>query len=206
SPDGKYVVYAVSDPGCCFAQSLRLRQVATTSDSEIAPSSQTNYGSLRFSPDGNYLYFNDSDVLYKMPTFGGAKTKLISGISSAISFSPDGKKIAFFHRHFPSANETSLVTVNAVDGSGEQIIFTRKSPDRDRFDDVLAWSPTQAAIACAINQSDERGPYLKVVQVPLGGSAPETLSSQRWFEIESLAWLTDGSALLMIAEDQSSIS
>lgn len=203
SPDGKYVAYALNDPGCCFRQSLRLRQVATTSDNEIEPAGQINYQSLTFSADGNYLYFVDSNVLYRMPAFGGARTKLITGVSGSISFSRDGRRIAYFRQNFPNANETSLLVANADDGTAERTISTRKSPDS--FHDALAWSPTESAIACAINASDEHGAYVKIIKVHVEDGSQEPLDSQKWNDVGSLAWLADGSGLMMLAEDQSSI-
>src|SRR4030095_15927709 len=54
SPDGKYVAHVKSDAG---QQSLWLRQVATTSDTQIVPPSLENYYGITFSKDGNYIYY-----------------------------------------------------------------------------------------------------------------------------------------------------
>ena len=54
SPDGKYVAHVKSDAG---QQSLWLRQVVTTSDTQIVPPSTQNYYGITFSKDGNYIYY-----------------------------------------------------------------------------------------------------------------------------------------------------
>jgi hypothetical protein len=76
------------------SRSLWLRQVGTTSDIQI--SSQIDAGGLVFSPDGTYLYYrNFFGDLSRMHVLGGASNLLLKGVSSSISFSPDGKRFAF---------------------------------------------------------------------------------------------------------------
>src|ERR1700741_542118 len=68
SPDGKYIVYVLSDRS---RQSLYIRQVSTANDKEIvAPAPVGDFG-IRFSPDGNDLYYIikanlDSGTLYRV--------------------------------------------------------------------------------------------------------------------------------------------
>src|SRR4029077_14509966 len=58
SPDGKYILYVVRDAG---QESLWLRNLPTNSDTQVIPPAEVSYTSLRFSPDGNYLYVNRSE-------------------------------------------------------------------------------------------------------------------------------------------------
>ena len=92
SPDGKYVAYAKLDGG---QQSLWLRQVAITSNVQIAPPAESNFTGLTFSRDGNYLYYVKDSTLYQMPVLGGTTRKLIAPVARPVTFSPDGLQLAF---------------------------------------------------------------------------------------------------------------
>ncbi len=127
SPDGRYVAYVVL---LGEKQELRLRQVATRSDVQILAPDLGNFVGLTFSPDGNYIYFVRSDrkdlsfrYLYSMPALGGTPQKLITDVDSGISFSPDGRHIAYEH-WFPPRNEAELKIANA-DGTGERVLSRR---------------------------------------------------------------------------------
>src|SRR5437016_8946121 len=54
SPDGRYVLTVINNKGL---QSLWLRNLPTSSDTQVIPPAPASYKSLMFSPDGNYLYF-----------------------------------------------------------------------------------------------------------------------------------------------------
>jgi Tol biopolymer transport system component len=98
SPDGKYVVYANGSPE---SPSLRLRQLATGMDLEVVPQTGATYWGLTFSPDGSYIYYlrylsrGEMNDLLRVPVLGGTSRKLIRGINSRVTFSPDGKYFAF---------------------------------------------------------------------------------------------------------------
>src|SRR3989475_626737 len=118
SPDGKWVAHVKSDAG---QQSLWLRQVATTSDTQIVPPSWQNYYGITFSKDGDYLYYVLGEpshpatrALYQVSALGGASRKLIENGASPVTLSPDGMRLAFVRG---SATQTALVVANA-DGSG----------------------------------------------------------------------------------------
>jgi hypothetical protein len=74
SPNGQYVVYVLADGG---KESLNVRQVETGSDVQVLPPDEAFLGSLTFSLDGNYVYFNRSNKqiagyndIFKMPVLG----------------------------------------------------------------------------------------------------------------------------------------
>jgi serine/threonine protein kinase len=99
SPDGNYILNLVREKGLA---SLWLRNVPTNSNTQVEPPADLSYLGLRFSPDGNYLYFERSEpgnteekYLYRAPLFGGTPQKLVSDIDSNVTFSPEGKKFAF---------------------------------------------------------------------------------------------------------------
>src|SRR5437870_12402484 len=53
SPDARYILTVINDKGL---QSLWLRNLPTSSDTQVMSPSPASYKSLAFSPDGNYLY------------------------------------------------------------------------------------------------------------------------------------------------------
>lgn len=209
SPDGKYVVYAVrSGDGV----SLWIKQVATTSNMQIVPPARVLYRALTFSREGNFVYYLstkqgqtlvESWDLYQIAVLGGASRKLLEDLDSPIGFSPDGKQFAFI-RNRPG--ESALMVANA-DGSGERTIAIRKSPSSfgDLLDGGVAWSPDGKVIASIAREATTR---MNVVEIPSGGGAEKPITSQSWYEITRLAWLADGSGLIMTAADalQSALS
>jgi eukaryotic-like serine/threonine-protein kinase len=195
SPDGKYVLYTIDDAG---KRSLWIRQVAGDRNIQIIPPTEPQFCCLTISRDGNYIYFlkvePDSLVpaLFRMPALGGEAKRLMADIGSAVTVSPDGKRLAFL-RHRPSTGETSLVITDAG-GGGAQTLATRRLPDR--FFRRPAWSPDGKIIAC--QSQTKSGLDYGIVAIPIEGGAERIITTERWGEGE-LAWLMDGSGLVMSA-------
>jgi Tol biopolymer transport system component/tRNA A-37 threonylcarbamoyl transferase component Bud32 len=194
SPDGKYLAYVAREAG---GQSLRVRQIATASTVQIVPPDYLGYMGLTFSSDGNYVYYLRADskdpqlgVLYQVPVLGGASRKLVVDVDSPVTFSPDGQRLAFV-RGYPNQEESALMVAN-VDGTGERRLATRKSPAYFRTEGP-AWSPDGKSIAV--------GCWNEVVAVRVADGKEQTLASKRWGDVGRVAWLADGSGLLLIAFD-----
>lgn len=164
SPDGRYVAYV---PNLDGKQELRLRQLASGSDTQILPPDLGLFVGLSFSPDGNYIYFVRSDrndiafrYLYSVPILGGAPRKLITDVDSNIAFSPDGQEIAYEHWD-PPADRLELKIANA-DGSGQRILtvlhdtgfFTPGGPGPN-------WSPDGRTIAVPVAMA--KGPSRSIL-------------------------------------------
>jgi eukaryotic-like serine/threonine-protein kinase len=210
SRDGKNVVYELSENG---QLSLWLKHLPTGRDAQIvAPADIFRYGDLSFSPDGNYIYYiqidrtDSQNALYRIPVSGGAPIKLLRGIykgvNSGVTFSPDGIRMAFV-RGDEALGQSSLMLANA-DGTGEQILATRKSPDIFVHP---AWSPDGKVIACSAGGRlpDGRN-YFNVIEVGIADGEERPISSGRWRWVTDVAWLSDGSGLLMIAKQGSAIT
>ncbi|HMF55769.1 MAG TPA: protein kinase, partial [Pyrinomonadaceae bacterium] len=115
SPDGKYLAYVLSDAG---KQSLWIRQVSATNDTQIVPPAPVGYFGITFSRDDNNIYYslksnNSVGALYRIPVLGGTSVKLLERIDGPISFSPDGKRLVLVRGDFPNHGESSLVVANA---------------------------------------------------------------------------------------------
>jgi serine/threonine protein kinase/Tol biopolymer transport system component len=207
SRDGKQVVYTIEDGG---RRSLWLRQVATGTDVKLTEPENIGYFGLTISPDGNFLYYAhggsvQNRILFRMPVLGGSPTKVVENISTPIGFSPDGKQIAFA-RSGQGQGESALIIANA-DGTEERKISERKGgPNRfgNFFFGGVAWSPDGKRIATIARARDSAGRYQNVVEVPVEGGEERVLTSQRWYQIQRLAWLADGSGLLITAAEKAS--
>jgi Tol biopolymer transport system component len=164
SPDGRYVAYAAEQ---AENQSLWVAQVAGGDDVEVVAPSKVVYGSLTFSSDGDFIYFVRGDPkditlgsLYKMPTLGGMPQKLITGLDSPITLSPDSKQLAFV-RNFDNGDSELIVAQN--DGTGQKPIAIRRSPNKFL---TAAWSPKGTAIATFASNVDGNVSYTKLYEVP----------------------------------------
>jgi serine/threonine protein kinase len=201
SPDGKYLVHVASESG---QQSLRVRQVNTNSDVQIVPPSDVQYAGLTFSRDGDFIYYVKAEKnssmsnLYQVPVLGGSERRLISNVGSAVSFSPDGQQLAFI-RNLPDAGEDALMIASAQ-GGGERKLTVRKLPNFFRY---VAWSPEGKTIACSAG-SFVPSYTTYVVEVALESGREKQIGTQSWMFMGQLAWIGDGSALIVGASEQES--
>ncbi len=141
SPDGRFIANVQKGDG---VQSLWLRNVATGSDTEVAPAAPVVYGSVTFSPDGDYLYFRRADGadlnvqnLLRQPVLGGQPQLLVRDIDTNVSFSPAGDHMAFVRSNSPELGRMSLLIANA-DGTGERSLLS--APINGAYTSAPAWS------------------------------------------------------------------
>jgi Tol biopolymer transport system component/DNA-binding winged helix-turn-helix (wHTH) protein len=208
SPDGRWVVHVMDDAG---QQSLWMRQAAKASDVQIVAPADVVYKGLTFSRDGNYVYYVKWDkktftALYQMPVLGGVARRLVVDIDSTVTFSPDDRQFAFL-RGDPEIGESALIVANS-DGSSERKVAVRKEPDffPTWFDtrNAPAWSLDGKVIAYPAGRNDASGRHMTVVVANVADGAVKPITSQRWWQIESVEWLRDGSGLVLNAREQSS--
>jgi eukaryotic-like serine/threonine-protein kinase len=202
SPDGKYVVFTAQNAG---SESLWLRQVAVANSQQIIPPTKARYFGLAFSPDGNYVYYIRSEgddplrVLYRMPALGGVSKRLLPDLEDSITFSPDGKRIAFT-RSSQAEDESALIIASA-DGTQEQKLAAHNLANR--FGSP-SWSPDGKLIVCAVGTAHTGSNEMGLIEVDAESATKKAITSRKWEYIRTPIWLTDGSGLLMIAREQGS--
>jgi serine/threonine protein kinase len=202
SADGKYVVFETSDNQ--GRVSTYIRQISTNSLVRIFGPAEVSGGSgTTFSPDGEFVYFqlndkaNPDGALFKIPVLGGSSEKILTGIWSSISFSPDGQRITYV-RLFPATGESWLVVANA-DGSGTpQTISKRKLPDYYSKDGP-SWSHDGEKIVVGANRLPEVL-NATLVEVPVRGGSEHPLTQPQWSEIRRVLWMSDGKGLVFTAD------
>ena len=204
SPDGKYIlslVRAKSDNGLA---SLWLRNVPTNSMTQVEPPANVWYNGLRFSPDGNYFYSVHSEpgnsalkYLYRTPLLGGTPERLAADVDSNITFSPDGRKLAFMRYDNPDPGKYQLIVRSA--DSGDETVLTGGPNSQGLYDP--AWSPDGKTIMCGVTQPADSPSGLMAVDAKTG--------QQRLFlgspdYLNYPTWMPDGSSLLILNSGPSS--
>jgi serine/threonine protein kinase/WD40 repeat protein len=201
SPDGKYVVSVIDDKG---RYSLWLRNVATSSDTQILAPDSAAIRSPAFSLDANYIFYRKaadatqaSFVIYRMPVLGGTPQLLASDVDRGPTFSPDGKRMAYLRGNDPELGKYRLLSAN-VDGSDEKILQIAPIP----IPDSLSWSPDGRSIAYISFTGGKSQRQLSVFDVAGAKDTPLTAFPDRNFF--DLAWNPDGRGLLVIYADRAS--
>lgn len=200
SPDGKHVALLAEDAG---QQSILVRQVGTSRDIQIVGPSASHYGGLVYSPNGDYVYYllqeGSTRTLFKVPAFGGSPRKLVVNVDTSVTFSPDGRQIAFLRKK----GETAALIVARIDGAEEYEVATGTNRNGFRIIGDLnngpVWSPDGKIIACPTIAEGEPF-HMDIVAVQVGDGTVRLMNSQPWYLVGQLAWLPDGSGLIMNAE------
>jgi serine/threonine protein kinase len=196
SPDGKYLLHVLDDAG---QESLLLQNIPTNSTTQVVAPGPFNYRGLRFSPDGNYLYFvrlepgsNSLKYLYRAPVLGGTPQKLVTDIDSNISLSPDGKRFAYLLANNPKLGEYRVI-IRSAEGSDEKTIAT--GPLNEAQLDV-AWSPDGKTIMMALSQPGDALGGMAAFDAESGKRSDFLISKDLFFS--KPVWLPDGSGLLAL--------
>ena len=204
SPDGKIVAYVIDEAG---KQGLWVRQVAVSNSVRLVPPSEAYYRSLTFSKDGTYIYYAVASKegpgfdLYQVPWLGGSVKPLRKGVGGGVGVSPDGRRLAYFAADSARGRETMYVAND--DGTGERAVTERAYPEHFSASAAPAFSPDGGRLAFFVETSDANGFFLKALEAEVeGGGLRELSPGKRWSDVGQMAWLADGSGLLLSAMDE----
>ncbi len=201
SSDGKMLAYGRREG----ERSLRVKQIVTGSEVTVVPPQTGFFGNgASFTPDGNYLYYAHGDPangnthnLYSVPALGGTPRQIVSDTASAVSFSPDGKRMVY-RRTIHEKAEDQLLIANA-DGGGEQVIFKHES-GVNGFSTDPSWSSSDL-IAVATLQLGSKNTFASILVLTPEGRLIKSLALP--MIVGAVAWLPDSSGLLFIGREKS---
>ncbi len=201
SPDGKFFVYALAESN---GQSLWVQQTASPQPVNISPVADESYWGLTISPDGTFVYCsvfktNNADLeLRRIPVFGGFVEHLAATPDTAVSFAPDGSRMAWTEGR---GGRTKLYTA-APDGSDLRLLTERKYPSEFNVKGTsTAWSHDGATIACASKDIDQNGgETMSVIGVDAATGAEKPLTARCWASVNHISWIPDVGLIVIASE------
>jgi Tol biopolymer transport system component len=146
SPDGKYVVYVRRDGE---GRSLRLRQLGTDRDVELAASTAIDdrVQAATVTPDGTFVDFirgaGGETTLWRVPFLGGTPRRLLERVGSPVGWSPDGQRFAYIRAGVAG---TSTLQVANADGTNDRTLATRALPAQFLSLNTLSTPSAQGAV------------------------------------------------------------
>ena len=200
SPDGKYVVFVNNENGL---RSLVVRQIATGSNIQIVAPTNLGFQQPAFSPDGDYIYYTLTDkgvgTLYQIPTLGGAAKKLVVDVDSKVSFSPDGKRLAFIRHDVEKGNST--IYLASADGTNAEVLVDTGTSGETRFSE-LAWSPggDEILVGSIVKVFGDDSFEGKILVVSIRDKSFRQYGDRTWVNLSSFSWLKDKSGFYFLAK------
>ncbi len=196
SPNGKLIAY--TDRTGNGKWSVWLKQLSTAENIQILPPAELMYGGLAFSRDNNSLFLSRGDKrldIYRVNVFGGVPTKLIENTQGWLSVSPDDKNISFVRCEYSNDNYCSLYIAD-IDGRNERRLLTRPAPIRIGDN---AFSTDGRSVAFAAGQSRTGSDDFELFQVDIATGTERLITTEKFFNIKTIAWLPSGDELLFTA-------
>jgi serine/threonine protein kinase len=199
SPDGKFVAFINRQDA---KDSLVVRQVVTGNIIPLVPPTMLSFYQPSFTPDGDFIYYVTSDkgvgTLFQIPTLGGESKKIIVDVDSKVTFSPDGKRIAFI-RHNPNEGGDTII-VSDADGKNPQAFFQTKEIQYDMFIGV-DWSPDNNSLLVGMfKNKGEPNQKLQLATVGLKDKRLEFIGDKGWLGVKSFEWLHSGTGIVLVGK------
>ncbi|HZL85248.1 MAG TPA: protein kinase [Candidatus Krumholzibacteria bacterium] len=201
SQDGRYLGYSTQVGG---RSSLRVRQVATGSDVEVLPLGNQALSGLRFTPDGNYLFFLQSkpdtpnySSLMQVASLGGTPRERAFDVDSRVSFSPDGRQFVF-HRGVPQKNMDTIVWRDLESGE-ERTLATLPRPKV--YNGGPSWSPDGKLVVASEFEQGASGIISTLVVYRVEDGRREVVRVDKAAVLTAPEWLADGSGFVATGAD-----
>lgn len=128
--------------------------------------------------------------MFRATVLGGTPQLIVSDVDSNVTFSPGGRRIAYMRGNDPEVNKFRLLSA-APDGSGEKVLLNAPLGDVNLRN--VTWSPDGRQIAWLTGSIKSSAVSL----FDLASGKVRTFATFTEKSLSSLAWMPDGSGLLM---------
>lgn len=204
SPDGNFAALVRGN-------NVFLKDMASGRDIKLDIPDADSFGTLQFSPDGNFLYFRSKKIfntlanIFKVSRFGGEKELIADKTWASFSISPDGKKLAYFKFKSEQPDGMKLVILNLE--SKEEKEFTALQPPTALCVSCSpAWSPDGSKIIYTVNNASfgvSAAVGNQLLMLNLADEKIEPIKIDKLKRFEQVAWLPDGKSFFVSASEGS---
>jgi TolB protein len=203
TPDGKSFAYITIDDA--EGRSLWIRRIEDRNALPlIAKSARQFWGGIGVSPDGSQIFYIQADenarfgTLYRISSLGGNPRKIVENANDVGSLSSDGQRILFARY----GERVQIISVDATDGGGEQVIHT--GAEKELFRDPK-FSADEKSIFFSKRKFTDGKSSWSLVEIPAaGGAEREVIPNYDGNRIGELAVLKNGQGLLINKTDEAS--
>ena len=203
SPDGTHVAYTLEENG---KRSLWTKHIETGNRVQLVSPQESPAMTVSTFSSANNVYYSVSDqsnpqgALLQISAQGGSPKKLVSGVSTPVALSHDGRYLAFVRRLV----KTDELFVADSDGSNERLLLRVDQPNW-LGNSSPTWSPDDSILAIGFgsedrNESTGRNLGMTPILISVTDGKMKPLAHSRWMEIGRISWLNDGSGLLFVAQ------
>jgi DNA-binding winged helix-turn-helix (wHTH) protein/Tol biopolymer transport system component len=201
SPDGGTLVYARKEE---LGESLWKRRLDVGEDTQLLPPAAGQFVGLAVTPSGDFAYytaFAENAVtlnLSRVSLSGGQPESLPIESDVSVTFSPDGKRLAYTEAH--SAVRQTMLKVADTDGTNSRTVITTEG-EKQVFPifraGPVSWSPDGSEIACVVEETENNERASRILLVNPEDGSERYLSQQTWPYITSIVWRDDETLALV---------
>jgi dipeptidyl aminopeptidase/acylaminoacyl peptidase len=193
-PDGQAFAYAASDPDPQRAGADRYRDSFIFTTEPIV---------ARELPQADHIFVVSIDGKTTTQLTFGAQSIATGEAQSTLSWSPDGKKIAFTLVPDAILNDESYSRIALVDVASHSV---RTLTGASAWEGDPLFSPDGARIAYSCAKGDQQVNLAELCVTTPSGGRPTVLSAALDRPIADAAWMPDSKSLFAVAPDRSSIA
>lgn len=161
SPDGRYIVFASNRSG-----NFEIWRMNLDGSNLLQLTNSNGANPVSTSPDGRWVIYLSSGVLYKLPIEGGEPARVCGNATGASAVSPDRKLIAYFS---PGKEALGIAVSSFEDGSA---IKKFEVGSHSLNNTSLKWTPDGRALLYALSSDGVSNIWMQ----PLDGNPPKQVT------------------------------